>query len=504
MSPTQDPLTETNVTSRISRVQKKKQEQQHQQKKKKHEEKLKKNDPLAVLSRRIRCLRISFLICLCAAAAICGSVAYMRIHTLEKDVGIQTYESVAESALRNAQALAQQRLDGGKTMASILKHAFPNASQWPFVALEGYVETANQIAQQTNTLTQALNVIVQPSQVEAFEEWAYQTYRDQNYPETAGVSQDADGNAFFGIYEMNQETGERQRATTGTTTYGSPNDILVPIFQHNNVNATSILFDVHSRELQGKVVDSMLECSQEAAVTADFSTTMSLASSPDCGVVTKFTELIIRPGPASLIYTPVYPANNPHTLVGISGTTLHWEEVLTNIVPSHVDLLAVISSYAFESSSEISEDQDPVKEFTFEIRQGVPHLLGEGRILGSADLESFGRSASFANTGSESGGASASARYVLTVYPASTSFEDYKTNSPLAVSLGFIGVILFCTIIFFLYDWFVQSESHQRKAILQVKRQFVRFISHEIRTPLNTVCTYFFPWCSQLACCTVS
>ena len=473
--------------SRRTTVQKNKQQQQQQQNKKRQQQQ-QKNDPLASISRRITVLRISFLFCLLAAAVICGSVAYMRITNLEQSVGIQTYESVSASALRNAQALAQQRLEGGKTMAAVLKHAFPNASQWPFVALEGYVETANQIAQQSSTLTQALNVIVQPSQAEAFEEWAYQTYRDQNYPETAGVSQDANGEDFFGIYAMDPDTGKRVHATTGATSYNSPNDILVPIFQHNNVNASSILFDVHSRELQGKVIDGMLDCSQQAETDAATTTT---TTSPDCGVVTKFVELIIRPGPAALIYTPVYPANDPFTQVGVSGTTLHWEEVLTNIVPSHVNLLAVISSSERYPASDDKGKQDMTKSYTFEIHDGVPQLVGEGSLLGDPKLESFGRSAYLTKT-FESGGASASSIYRLTVYPANASFEEYKTNSPLAVSLGFIGVILFCTVVFFLYDWFVQSESHQRKAILQVKRQFVRFISHEIRTPLNTVCKHQF------------
>lgn len=415
-------------------------------------------DPLAAVSRRITFLRISFLLCLLAAAAICGGVAYTRIANLEQSAGIQTYESVAASALGNAQALAHQRIEGGKTMVSILKYAFPNASQWPFVALDGYLETANQIAQQSSTLTLALNVIVQPEQAPDFEDWAWKTYRAQGYPETAGFSEDFG----FGIYAFG-EGGERVHRTTGETTWGSINNIMVPIFQHNNVNATSMLFDVHSKEIQGRVIDKMLECSQQAGLA-------SAKTNPNCGAVTQFTELIIRPGPASLIYQPVYPANDPYTLVGAAGTTVHWEEVLTNIVPSHVNLLAVISSEN--------------KSYTYKIQQGKPHLIGEGDLIEDDRLLTFGRSTRLTNSQSD---ASTATNYHLTVYPANTSFDEYKTNSPLAVSLGFVGVILFCTMVFFLYDFWVQNESHQRKAILQVKRQFVRFISHEIRTPLNTV-----------------
>ena len=44
-----------------------------------------------------------------------------------------------------------------------------------------------------------------------------------------------------------------------------------------------------------------------------------------------------------------------------------------------------------------------------------------------------------------------------------------------------------CALIFVAYDWLMQSDLLLKTAILENKRQFVRFMSHEIRTPLNTV-----------------
>jgi signal transduction histidine kinase len=78
--------------------------------------------------------------------------------------------------------------------------------------------------------------------------------------------------------------------------------------------------------------------------------------------------------------------------------------------------------------------------------------------------------------------------YTLTLYPSKRMFEEFSTNNPIGVSIGFVTVILFSALLFFLYDFFMRHESQQRKVILEVKRRFVRFVSHEIRTPLNTVC----------------
>lgn len=47
-------------------------------------------------------------------------------------------------------------------------------------------------------------------------------------------------------------------------------------------------------------------------------------------------------------------------------------------------------------------------------------------------------------------------------------------------------IMLLTTVIFIVHDYFLQRESNERKAVLETKRKFVRFISHEIRTPLNT------------------
>jgi signal transduction histidine kinase len=193
--------------------------------------------------------------------------------------------------------------------------------------------------------------------------------------------------------------------------------------------------------------------------------------SPSCAVITDMLVLQIRPGPAGLLFQPVYPANDPNQLVGFATTSIHWQEVLTSVVPDYVNGLTCV----------VTTD---TSAYTYSIQDGEPQLVGPGD-LHDDGFSDFNRSVvlnDFIETGSNT-----SAVYTLTVYPTEVMFNAFSTNSPVRVSVGFFGVIALCTLLFFLYDFLMRHEAQQRKVILEMKRRFVRFISHEIRTPLNAV-----------------
>jgi signal transduction histidine kinase len=78
--------------------------------------------------------------------------------------------------------------------------------------------------------------------------------------------------------------------------------------------------------------------------------------------------------------------------------------------------------------------------------------------------------------------------YTLSLYPNHDFFEVYHTNNPKIAMIGAVCIILFTSLAFFLYDFFVRREFHAKQELLQAKRQFMRFVSHEVRTPLNSVC----------------
>ncbi len=58
----------------------------------------------------------------------------------------------------------------------------------------------------------------------------------------------------------------------------------------------------------------------------------------------------------------------------------------------------------------------------------------------------------------------------------------------IAVCIGTVLVMLFTSLLFVSYDYYVRKEFNAKNQLLEAKRRFVRFVSHEVRTPLNTVC----------------
>jgi signal transduction histidine kinase len=405
-------------------------------------------------------LRVIFIASLVVAAVVCGAVTYHVVRGLENEVGARTFESVAASLLQAAKARTLRNVQSGELMVTYLSFAFPNASMWPLVALDGYIETAGKAANLLSAISFVLSMIVRPDQATEFERFAARVYKNQGYAEGAGTS-----DFGFGIWAKDEDSpypDGKIHDISGNTTYGSEHSILVPVFLHNIRDAESLMYNSHSDIFRGAAIDSMLECAQAASSTS---------VDPQCDVVTDFVELFSIPGPAALLFQPVYPVNDPTTIVAMVSTSMNWEVVFTNAVPGYVDGLHCVVSTG-------------TKTYTYVVRNGLPRLVGLGDLHDPA-FDSHAKSVILNNITT---GASASASYTLTVYPTSRMFAAFQTNVPLAISLGFVAIIIFCAALFFLYDFFIRHKSRQRKIILEVKRSFVRFVSHEIRTPLNTVC----------------
>ena len=75
----------------------------------------------------------------------------------------------------------------------------------------------------------------------------------------------------------------------------------------------------------------------------------------------------------------------------------------------------------------------------------------------------------------------------MTKYPSAKYENSFYTDTPLFTAIGFAAMVIFTSIIFFLYDNLVNKNFKWKGQVLRVKRDFVRFVSHEIRTPSNTV-----------------
>jgi hypothetical protein len=143
--------------------------------------------------------------------------------------------------LKAAKEVTLRKYEGAKVMESVLSFAFPNASTWPFVALNGYYHTSREVAALASAGSMGLVAFVKPgSEAQAFEKHVQEHYARQGYPETAGAS------AFgFGIYKVDPSSpfpDKRVHALAGNDTilddeldtqHDARHEILAPMLDHS-------------------------------------------------------------------------------------------------------------------------------------------------------------------------------------------------------------------------------------------------------------------------------
>ena len=416
-------------------------------------------------------LRVLFVFSLLVTLSLCTSLAYTTISGLEVEIGRQTYESVATSALTAAKAITETKIQGGEVMESVLSNAFPDADQWPMVGLKGYYETANTIASLTGHTSMAFIVMVEPEEVEDFEEHAWDHYRSQDYPPDAGTFE-----LGFGIRRRGSDGNVFDRSGNYTT-YNSTNQVLTPVLDHSTWDSAMLMYNVH---VSSTAVDSIIECSKVQHLEQHEEELGVGHSHPNCSIVTGF-KMTNDGDLVGLIYKPIYPKNDPVHLVGMIGSSVNFKDVLVSVVPAYFDgITAVISSHTqTHTSDHTTIDYDTV---TYQIVDGQPRLVGEGDLHDTA-YDAYGQSTILNDFNTDAPDA---VIYTLAIYP--DGFYQFQTKIPIYVALGFVAAICASAVVFLLYDYLMRRQSNEQMLVLDMKRRFVRFISHEIRTPLNTVC----------------
>jgi signal transduction histidine kinase len=81
-----------------------------------------------------------------------------------------------------------------------------------------------------------------------------------------------------------------------------------------------------------------------------------------------------------------------------------------------------------------------------------------------------------------------SPEYRICLHPNSEFAENYETGNPKMATIGSAVLVVVLTSLFFcLYDRLMRKQVNHQAALLQAKRQFMRFVSHEVRTPINSI-----------------
>ena len=145
-------------------------------------------------------LRTLLVICLLSAIGICASLSYLKLRDTEENIGIQNYLSIKESTLIGAKTITARKFQGADLLSTLWGNLVPNATDWPFIAMDGYIPVAQKLAALTSSTTYATMVLLDPADAPAFEEHIQAVYVQQGRPAEAGV------NDFgFGIWKQPPE-----------------------------------------------------------------------------------------------------------------------------------------------------------------------------------------------------------------------------------------------------------------------------------------------------------
>ena len=133
---------------------------------------------------RLLILRGFVAFCFIGAAALCGSLSYYLIHSIEYSNATKQYSNIALQALKLAELRTVSKKQGGQLLAKIYAWNV-NATSWPNASIEGFQDISSTLIEMTTSLTLSMNPIVLPSEGKGFESFAYDfisTHPDEYTP----------------------------------------------------------------------------------------------------------------------------------------------------------------------------------------------------------------------------------------------------------------------------------------------------------------------------------
>lgn len=236
------------------------------------------------VKRRVT-LRAVLIFSLIAAIAICSSLAYTQLRKTERNVGLETYRSIALSATIGAQAITERKIKGSEVMGTLFGQVFPNGEDWPMISMDGYIPIASAVAALSATLTQALIVVVRPEEAEAFENHTKEVYRVQKRPNNTGYS-----DFGFGIWKPDTSENKtyadgRLRDISGETSWGGRRKIMTPVMMHNMPGGSSHMYNPYAEKNRALYIDDAFDCAEAHE---------NPTTSPNCGAITDMVELKVR------------------------------------------------------------------------------------------------------------------------------------------------------------------------------------------------------------------
>jgi hypothetical protein len=131
-------------------------------------------------------------------------------------------------------------------------------------------------------------------------------------------------------------------------------------------------------------------------------------------------------GPGGFIASPIYPANDPTTLVGFIFGKIHWDEVMEDIFPDAVGGIDCVFSTVKTA-------------YTYTITNGSGVIVGPGD-LHDPDYDKYRLSTILIDPEDM---ANSSYTYQVACYPNGSFDDNYRTDNPTIVAVGAVLIVLF-------------------------------------------------------------
>lgn len=416
--------------------------------------------------RPLALFRILVLGSLFCAAVVCGAVSYIFLRKSEENNFSDQYDAVTNQMGNSVINFLSKYHAAADQLAVISNINFPNSSDWPFVGISDFYLLDDSIVRVTGSASaNAILPIVKPDQLGEFNAYAKEFLAGEeiisHHPQLYQIYN-------VGVWNFNAE-GIPREISSGETNFPSRN-LITPVINppRSLLPLRFVLGNLHDLFEVAVAMADVLACTD-----GGFDNCASLSAYLIGTVYGQVAE--------TNIYSPIFSADHGagnRTVLGFTTVGFNWVDELQRLVVDHDT-----SGFHFVLSSLQQPSGETERVFSYHLSNGRVEYDGPG------DSHDVTYSYMRVNVPLSLIGSNApmSYQYLLSIYPTKEYENSFYTYTPLLTAIGFSAMIIFTSVIFFLYDYLVHENDKEKDHILRMKRDFVRFISHEIRTPLNTV-----------------
>jgi signal transduction histidine kinase/CheY-like chemotaxis protein len=408
------------------------------------------------IKKQLHVWRVSFFGLLLIVTCVIGFFGWKEVARGERELAENQYVSITSRASELAGDILHRKSISARASSYIMTSFFPIGDSWPMVYLEQFPEVMTQVNEVFEGGRTAFCPFVEPSELSAFENFAYQKLAAQ-YTNTSGVTY-----AGRGVWKFDESFNIVLESSGVNSTL---DEIIAPILHHSEGDINLLMYNMYASDEFGPGVDSMLDCAQKELESGNISRA--------CRQMSPFLMYASTPGglrdtPGAAIVEPIYPATS-NEIVGVIATQVLWDQLLDKVFMVSVEGIDTVITNGGQT-------------FTFGVKSGVPFLKGSGDLH---DSDHDSEKVTTVITARDF--AKSDKQYELHMYPTYAYYNTYRSNSPI-IGVGLVLLTMATTALFFyVYDTYMRKEINHQQEAADGKRKFVRFISHEVRTPLNTV-----------------